>query len=61
MIKDQEKKLPKIRNLEYQEVSPPDTAYLEADATFIKLPPKGKKKKDKGLLEVKLGIGYSGR
>jgi hypothetical protein len=23
--------------------------------------PKGKKKKDKGLLEVKLGISYSGR
>jgi len=61
IIKDQEKKLQKIRNLEYQEVSPPDTAYLEADATFIKLQHKGKKKKDKGLLEVKLGIGYSGR
>jgi hypothetical protein len=61
IIKDQEKKLQKIRNLEYQEVSPPDTAYLEADATFIKLQHKGKKKKDKGLLEVKLGIGYRGR
>jgi hypothetical protein len=61
IIKDKEKKLPKIRNLEYQEGSPPDTAYLEADATFIKLQYKGKKKKDKGLLEVKLGIGYSGR
>jgi hypothetical protein len=32
-----------------------------ADATSIKLQNKGKKKKDKGSLEVKLGIGYTGK
>jgi len=60
IIENQKRKLQKIRNLEYQEVSPPDTAYLEADATFIKLQHKGKKK-DKPSLEVKIGIGYTGK
>jgi len=60
IIENQKRKLQKIRNLEYQEVSPPDTAYLEADATFIKLQNKGKKK-DKPSLEVKIGIGYTGK
>ena len=60
IIKDQEKRLQKIRNLDYQDSDAPDTAYLEADATFIKPQNKGKKK-DKGLLEVKLGIGYTGK
>jgi len=59
MIENQKKKLQKIRNLEYQEGNPPDTAYLEADATFITLQKKGKGKG--GKLEVKLGIGYSGK
>jgi hypothetical protein len=59
IIENQKKKLQKIRNLEYQEVSPPDTAYVEADATFISLQKKGKEKG--GKLEVKLGVGYSGK
>jgi len=59
IIENQEKKLQKIRNLEYPEVSPPDTAYMEADATFITLQKKGQEKG--GKLEVKLGIGYSGK
>jgi hypothetical protein len=59
IIENQKKKLQKIRNLEYQEGNPPDTAYLEADATFITLQKKGKEKG--GKLEVKLGIGYSGK
>ena len=59
MIENQKKKLQKIRNLEYQEGNPLDTAYLEADATFITLQKKGQEKG--GKLEVKLGIGYSGK
>ena len=59
IIENQEKKLQKIRNLEYPEVSPPDTAYMEADATFITLQKKGKGKG--GKLEVKVGVGYTGK
>ena len=59
IIENQKKKLQKIRNLEYQEGNPPDTAYVEADATYITLQKKGKEKG--GKLEVKLGIGYSGK
>jgi len=59
IIENQKKKLQKIRNLEYQEGNPLDTAYLEADATFITLQKKGQEKG--GKLEVKLGIGYSGK
>ena len=59
IIENQKKKLPKIRNLEYQEGNPLDTAYLEADATFITLQKKGQE--EGGKLEVKLGIGYSGK
>jgi hypothetical protein len=59
IIENQKKKLQKIRNLEYQEGNPPDTAYVEADATFITLQKKGQEKG--GKLEVKLGIGYSGK
>jgi hypothetical protein len=59
IIENQKKKLSKIRNLEYQEGNPPDTAYVEADATFITLQKKGKERG--GKLEVKLGIGYSGK
>jgi hypothetical protein len=59
IIENQKKKLQKIRNLEYQEGNSLDTAYLEADATFITLQKKGKEKG--GKLEVKLGIGYSGK
>ena len=59
IIENQEKKLQKIRNLEYPEVSPPDTAYMEADATFITLQKKGQEKG--GKLEVKIGVGYTGK
>ena len=59
IIENQKKKLQKIRNLEYQEVSPPDTAYVEADATYISLQKKGQEKG--GKLEVKVGVGYSGK
>jgi hypothetical protein len=59
IIENQKKKLQKIRNLEYQEGNPPDTAYVEADATFITLQKKGKEKG--GKLEVKVGVGYSGK
>jgi hypothetical protein len=59
IIENQEKKLQKIRNLEYPEVSPSDTAYMEADATFITLQKKGKERG--GKLEVKVGVGYSGK
>ena len=56
IIENQKRKLQKIINLEYKEGNPPDTAYIEADATFITLQKKGKEKG--GKLEVKLGIGY---
>jgi len=59
IIENQKRKLQKIINLEYKEVSPPDTAYIEADATFITLQKKGKEKG--GKLEVKLGVGYTGK
>jgi len=59
MIENQKKKLQKIRNLEYQEGNSPDTAYLEADATYISLQKKGQEKG--GKLEVKIGVGYTGK
>ena len=37
----------------------PDTAYIEADATYITLQKKGKGKG--GKLEVKVGVGYTGK
>ncbi|MCG2820775.1 MAG: UPF0236 family protein, partial [Candidatus Atribacteria bacterium] len=58
-IENQEKKLRQIENLDYPDKEAPDTAYLEADATYISLQHRGKKKKEK--LEVKLGVGYSGK
>ena len=58
IIEDQEKKLKQIENLNYLEKEAPDTAYLKADATYIK---QQKIKKDKGLLEVKLGMFYTGK
>jgi hypothetical protein len=59
IIENQKKKLQKIINLEYEEGNPPDTAYMEADATYITLQKKGKERG--GKLEVKLGIGYTGK
>jgi len=59
IIENQKRRLQKIINLEYQEGNPPDTAYIEADATFITLQKKGKERG--GKLEVKLGVGYTGK
>ncbi|GAG75109.1 unnamed protein product, partial [marine sediment metagenome] len=59
IIENQEKKLKQIENLNYPEKEAPDTAYVEADATFITLQNRGKKKKEK--MEVKLGVGYTGK
>jgi len=59
IIENQEKKLKQIENLDYPDKEAPDTAYLEADATYISLQHRGKKEKEK--LEVKLGVGYSGK
>ena len=58
LIKEnQEKKLKQIENLNYPDKEAPATAYLEADATYIRLQNRGKKEK----LEVKLGVGYIGK
>jgi len=59
IIENQEKKLKQIENLNYPDKEAPDTAYLEADATYISLQNRGKKEKEK--LEVKVGVGYSGK
>jgi len=59
IIENQEKKLRQIENLDYPDKEAPDTAYMEADATYISLQHRGKKEKEK--LEVKLGVGYTGK
>jgi len=59
IIENQEKKLKQIENLDYPDKEAPDTAYMEADATYISLQHRGKKKK--GKMEVKLGVGYTGK
>jgi hypothetical protein len=59
IIEKQKKKLQKIRNLEYKEGNSLDTAYMEADGTYINLQKKGKERGEK--LEVKLGMGYTGK
>jgi len=59
IIENQEKKLRQIENLNYPDKEAPDTVYLEADATYISLQHRGKKEKEK--LEVKLGVGYTGK
>ena len=59
IIENQKKKLKQIENLDYPDKEAPDTAYLEADATYISLQHRGKKKKEK--LEVKAGVGYTGK
>jgi hypothetical protein len=58
-MENQEKKLKQIENLNYPDKEAPATAYLEADATYITLQKKGQEKG--GKLEVKLGVGYSGK
>jgi len=59
LLENQEKKLKQIENLDYPDKEAPDTAYMEADATYISLQHRGKKKK--GKLEVKAGVGYTGK
>jgi len=59
LIEAEKKRLKNIRNLTYPETIPPDTAYLEADATYITLQKKGKEKR--GKLEIKAGVGYTGK
>jgi hypothetical protein len=59
IIENQEKKLKQIENLNYPDKEAPDTAYLEADATYITLQKKGQEKG--GKLEVKAGVGYTGK
>ncbi len=56
---NQEKKLRQLDNLNYPDKEAPDAAYLEADATYISLQKKGKGKG--GKLEVKAGVGYTGK
>jgi len=59
IMENQEKKLKQIENLNYPDKEAPDTAYIEADATYIGLQHRGKKEKEK--LEVKVGVGYTGK
>jgi hypothetical protein len=59
IIENQEKRLKQIENLDYPDKEAPDTAYIEADATYITLQKKGKEKG--GKLEVKAGVGYTGK
>jgi len=59
IIENQEKKLKQIENLDYPDKEAPDTAYMEADATYISLQNRGKKEKEK--MEVKVGVGYAGK
>ncbi len=59
LLENQEKKLKQIENLDYPDKEAPDTAYLEVDATYISLQHRGKKKKEK--MEVKAGVGYTGK
>ena len=58
IIENQEKKLRQIENLDYPDKEAPDTAYVEADATYISLQHRGKKKEK---MEVKAGVGYTGK
>jgi len=59
IIENQKKKLKQIENLDYPDREAPDTAYIEADATSISLQKKGQEKG--GKLEVKVGVGYTGK
>jgi len=59
IIENQEKKLRQIENLNYPDKEAPDTTYMEADATYISLQHRGKKEKEK--MEVKIGVGYTGK
>jgi len=59
----EEKSLRKIKALDYEPPKEiPDILYSEVDATYIRRQNKGKKRgKKKRHLEVKIGIGYTGK
>jgi len=57
MIEQEQKHLQQIENLDLPEKQAAEIAYTEADATYIKLQKPEKAKK----LEVKIGIGYTGK
>jgi len=57
MIEHEQERLQQLENLDLPEKEAPEVAYTEADATYIKLQ---KPEKDKKL-EVKIGIGYTGK
>jgi hypothetical protein len=68
IIEHQERSLKKMRLLEYDaDIEAPETAYSEADGTVIRLQRRRKGKeltvrnRKKRHVEVKLGIGYTGR
>ena len=56
LIEAEKRRLQTIRNLNYPEAKAPKMAYLEADATYLTL-----QKQNKRKLEVKVGVGYTGR
>lgn len=63
IIKKQDKSLDKIKNLDYKDKAEArDKVYVESDSTFIKLQTdkKGKRSKKKSI-DVKIGVGYTGR
>jgi len=53
IIENQKRKFQKIRNLEYLEGNPPDTAYIEADATFITLTEERQRKRRKAGSKIR--------
>jgi hypothetical protein len=57
IIEHEKKRLQQLENLDILEKEAPDVVYTEADATYIKLQ---KPEKDKKM-EVKIGIGYTGK
>jgi len=57
IIEHEQKHLQQIENLDLPEKQAADISYTEADATYIKLQKPEKEKK----LEVKIGIGYTGK
>ena len=57
MIGQEKKRMQQIENLDLPARKAPEVVYTEADATYIKLQ---KPEKDQKL-EVKIGIGYTGK
>ncbi len=57
IIEHEQQRLQQLENLDLPAREAPEVAYTEADATYIKLQKPEKEKK----LEVKIGIGYTGK